>query len=110
MNIVILSGRLTSDPKVGENYTKFSLAVDRVKEGTDFLPCVCFGKTAEAVGKFLKKGTKILVEGHIQTGSYKRGDSTVYTTDIIVDRWEFAQSKSEEFMQIDDNDEGIPFR
>ena len=101
MNYVCLSGRLTKDPSISDGQSKvakYTLAVDRYsKDGeqqADFLSCVAFGKSAEFVQNFLRKGTKIIVEGRIQTGSYtnKEGQK-VYTTDIIVSRHEFCESK-----------------
>lgn len=114
MNKAFLCGRLTRSPefKDGEHpYSKFNLAVDRRKEGTDFINCVAFGKTAESLHKWVSRGNKILVEGHIQTGSYENRDGKkVYTFDVVVDSWEFAQSKGENqtnedgFMKADDLD------
>lgn len=106
MNQAQLAGRLTADPKVtqgqGENsaVARFTLAVDRrfKREGhpnADFISCVCFGKSAEFVDKYLHKGTKIIASGHIQTGSYTNKDGQrVYTTDVIIDQMEFAESKA----------------
>ena len=108
MNKVILMGRLTKDPDIryssGEKATaiaRYSLAVDRRfrREGdaqtADFISCVAFGKSAEFAEKYLKKGTKIVIEGRIQTGSYtnKEGQK-VYTTDVVVEQQEFAESKN----------------
>lgn len=103
-NKVFLMGRLTKDPEIrGEEdkkVSRYSLAVDRKykkdgEESTDFLNCVCFGKSAEFAEKYLKKGTKIVVIGRIQTGSYTNKDGQkIYTTDIIVDEQEFAESKN----------------
>ena len=103
MNKVILMGRLTREPEVryaGETaVARYSLAVDRKykKEGeqtADFINCVTFGKNAEFAEKYLKKGTKIAVTGRIQTGSYTNKDNQkVYTTDVIVEEHEFAESK-----------------
>lgn len=111
MNKFIGIGRLVSDPEVrflqGKNGEKvcvahFTLAIDRkakVKNGEqncDFLSCITFGKTAEFVEKFLKKGIKIALDGHIQTGSYtNKENKKVYTTDIIADSIEFVESKKE---------------
>ena len=96
MNRVILTGRLCSDVELrysGEMaVSKFRLAVNRFgkKDEADFLNCVAFRKTAEAVDKYTAKGKKVAIEGHIQTGSYKNRDgATVYTTDIVVDNIEF---------------------
>ena len=108
MNKVILMGRLTRDPDVrysnGENVTavaRFTLAVDRrvkreeTEQNADFISCVSFGKPAEFVEKYLHQGTKIVVTGRIQTGSYTNKDGQrVYTTDVVVEEQEFAESKS----------------
>lgn len=103
MNKVILIGRLTKDPETrysGETaVARYSLAVDRKfkKDGeaeADFINCVAFGRNGEFAEKYLKKGTKIAVEGRIQTGSYTKQDGTkVYTTDIVVEGHEFCESK-----------------
>ena len=108
MNKVILMGRLTRDAEIrysqGETanaVARFSLAVDRRfrREGdeqtADFINCVAFGKTAEFLERFGRKGTKFVVEGRIQTGSYtNREGQKVYTTDVVVENVEFAESKA----------------
>lgn len=103
MNKVILMGRLTRDPEVrGEGtslYARYSLAVDRrsrnEENNTDFINIVAFGRNGEFAQKYLKKGTKILVTGRIQTGSYTNKDGQrVYTTDVVADEQEFAESKN----------------
>lgn len=107
MNKVILMGRLTRDPEVrytqGDNamaIARYSLAVDRrfKRDGepdADFINCVAFGKSGEFAEKYLKKGTKIAVVGRIQTGSYTNKDGQkVYTTDVVVEEQEFAESKN----------------
>ena len=105
MNKVILMGRLTKDPDMrgeGTNLVaRYSLAVDRrFKDNdgnyqTDFINIVVFGKGAEFAEKYLKKGTKIVVTGRIQTGSYTNKEGAkIYTTDVIVEDQEFAESKS----------------
>lgn len=136
MNKVILIGRLTREPEVrysqGENASavaRYTLAVDRrfKREGdatADFISCVCFGKLAEFAEKYLHQGVKIAVTGRIQTGSYTNKDGVkVYTTDVVVEEQEFAESKksqgygmSEEgpagdgFMNVPDGiDEELPF-
>ena len=108
MNKALLIGRLTKDPNIihgknaaGEDMTiaKFTLAVDRrfAREGeqqADFISCVVFGKRAETIERYVFKGTKLAIDGRIQTGSYKNKEgSTVYTTDIAVEDFEFAESK-----------------
>ena len=130
MNNVILIGRLARDPDVrGEGEKKsarFTLAVDNwngKEKGADFISCVAFRKTAENVAQYLTKGSKVAVSGKISTGSYTKQDGTkVYTTDVLVDRVEFVESKkteqqpapaqgsSEDFMQIpDDGAEELPW-
>ena len=101
-----MSGRLTAEPKVtygqGENngVARFSLAVERrfKRDGqpsADFINCVAFGKSAEFVSKYLHKGTKIIASGRIQTGNYTNRDGQkVYTTDVVVEQMEFAESKA----------------
>ena len=107
MNKVIMMGRLTRDPEVrysqGANGTavgRFSIAVDRrfKREGepdADFFDCTVFGKQAEFVEKYLKKGTKIVLEGSVQNNNYTNKDGQkVYGTRIVVDSVEFAESKA----------------
>ena len=108
MNKVILMGRLTRDPEVrysqGEQATamaRYTLAVDRRfrREGdqqtADFIGCVAFGRQGEFAEKYLRKGTKIAITGRIQTGSYTNKDGQkVYTTDVVVEEQEFAESKA----------------
>ena len=108
MNKVILMGRLTRDPEVrytqGDNamaIARYSLAVDRrfKKDGdeqtADFINCIAFGKAGEFAEKYFRKGTKIAVVGRIQTGSYTNKDGQkVYTTDVVVEEQEFAESKN----------------
>ena len=108
MNKVILMGRLTRDPEVrysqGENATavaRYTLAVDRRfsrnndEQTADFINCVAFGRAGEFAEKYLHKGTKIAVTGRIQTGSYTNKDGVrVYTTDVVVEDHEFAESKN----------------
>ena len=107
-NKVILMGRLTRDPETryttGENQTavaRYTLAVDRKfakKDGegqtADFINCVSFGKGAEFADKYFRQGTKIMVIGRLQTGSFINKDGQkVYTTDVVVEETEFAESK-----------------
>ena len=105
MNSVQLLGRLTRDPDVrytdgGSTIAKFSLAVDRrfKQEGgdtADFINCIAFGKTAEFIEKYFFKGTKIALNGRIQTGSYTNKENVkVFTTDVVVENVEFAESKN----------------
>lgn len=108
MNKVILMGRLTRDPEMkysqGANQTaiaRYTLAVDRRfkrqndDQTADFIPCVVFGKGAEFAENYLHQGIKIVVTGRIQTGSYTNKEGQrVYTTDVIVEEQEFAESKN----------------
>jgi len=107
MNKVILMGRLTRNPEVrygaGENSTavaRYTIAVDRRfkrdgEQNADFIGCVAFGRNAEFAEKYLRQGTKIVLTGRIQTGSYTNRDGQkVYTTDIVVEEQEFAESKA----------------
>jgi len=147
MNKVILMGRLTRDPEIrysqGERsmaIARFTLAVDRRRRSSDnnseqtadFITCVAFDRQAEFAEKYLHQGTKMLVTGRIQTGSYTNKDGQrVYTTEVMVDELEFAESKAsaegsgytapsrpapsaaagDGFMNIPDGveDEGLPF-
>ena len=108
MNKAILMGRLTRDPEVrytqGENQmaiARYTLAVDRRfnrngdGDTADFIPCVAFGKAGEFAEKYFRKGTKVAVTGRIQTGSYTNKDGAkVYTTEVVVEEQEFAESKN----------------
>lgn len=110
MNKVVLMGRLTRDPEVrvtqGENslsIARYTLAVDRRRgrnssddqQTADFINCVAFGYSAEFAEKYLRKGTKICIDGRIQTGSYTNKDGQkVYTTEVVVENQEFAESKN----------------
>lgn len=97
MNKVILIGRLTRDPEDHDTFCKYTIAVDRYKEGTDFINCIAFGKSADFAKNYLSKGTKVAVTGRIQTGSYKNKEGqTVYTTDVVIETQEFCESKKQE--------------
>ena len=133
MNEVILTGRFTNDPKVaetanGKKYARFTLAVDRNGEGTDFPSCIIWDNRKDKskdwfVEKHCHKGGKYLVEGRIQTGSYEGKNGKVYTTDVVVSNIEFLESKKADgsegqpdenpndgFMNIPDGiDEEMPF-
>ena len=108
MNKVILMGRLTRDPDVrysagesGTSVARYTLAVDRrfnKRDGeatADFISCVAFGRSAEFAEKYFHQGLKVVVTGRIQTGSYTNKDGQkVYTTDVVVEECEFAESKN----------------
>ena len=110
MNKVILMGRLTRDPEVrysqGDNFygnCRYTLAVDRRfrrnndgEQTADFIGCVAFGRSAEFAEKYFRQGLKVIVTGRIQTGSYTNKDGMkVYTTEVIVEEQEFAESRAE---------------
>lgn len=139
MNKVFLMGRSTKDADVRYSQgdkpmavARISIAVDRrfKKDGeqnADFINCIAFGKTAEVIEKYVFKGTKIAIAGHIQTGNYTNKDGVkVYTTDVVIDELEFCESRNNQqnntdspvsrpdadgFMNIPDGveDEGLPF-
>lgn len=139
MNRVILCGRIVRDPEVRYSQgatpmavAKFTLAVDRKfkkdgEQSADFINCTAFGKTAEVIEKYVTKGTKIIVEGRWQTGSYTNKDGNkVYTNDCMVENIEFCENKSQQaqnnaqaptpnvdgFMNIPDgidDSDGLPF-
>lgn len=114
MNKAFLMGRLTKDPEVrysqGENsmaIARFTVAIDRKGKdaGADFISCVSFGKPADLIEKYFKKGNRICIAGHIQTGSYTNKDGAkVYTTDVVVDELDFVDSKSDAPQSTPDND------
>ena len=147
MNRVILMGRLTRDPEVrytsGERsmaIARYTLAVDRgfkrgdsSEQNADFIPCIAFDKAGEFAEKYFRQGMRVLVSGRLQTGNYTNKDGhKVYTTEVIIDTQEFADSKgasegassyqastrlsptsasTDGFMNIPDgvDDEGLPF-
>jgi single-strand DNA-binding protein len=100
MNVVILIGRLTRDPELkfgqsGKAYSRFSIAVNRqfAKDEADFINCVAFGKTAEFVGEYLRKGAKVAINGRLQMNKYESNGEKRTTYDVVVDNLEFAESK-----------------
>ena len=133
MNKVILMGRLTADPDIrytqdGKQVAIFTLAVDRrIAKGeqkADFIRCHGWEKRAEIAEKYFHKGIKLVITGRIQTGSYKdRDGKTIYTTDVVIEDQEFAESKNadskqpvekpvdnEGFMPVPDDLDGLPFK
>lgn len=108
MNKFIGIGRLTGDPDVrvsGENkIARYTLAIDRMvkrdqskpdQQTADFIGCVAFGRAADFVDAYLRKGMKIAVVGRIQTGKYTNKDGqTVYTTDVVVENHEFCEKRT----------------
>lgn len=120
MNRVDIVGRLTRDVEVryaGDTaVARFNVAVDRKgKKGeADFISCVSFGKTAEFLEKYFKKGMRIGLSGRIQTGSYEKDGQKIYTTDVVAEEVEFVESKqntNDGFMAIPEDGitEELPF-
>lgn len=136
MNSVDISGRMIREPEIryatanNMAVAKFNVAVNRPfkrdgQANADFINCVAFGKTAEFVEKYGRKGVKFEIHGRWQTGSYKNKDGqTVYTNDCLVEQIEFSESKNSNsggndspstqendgFMNIPDGiDEELPF-
>ena len=99
MNNVILMGRLTRDPELnrsssGKAFVRFNIAINRIGEGTDFINCVAFGKTAEFIGEYFRKGRKILLNGKLQMSQYESEGKKVTTYVVVVDSVEFGESKA----------------
>lgn len=112
MNNVNILGRLTRDVDLRMTNSnlavgRFSVAVDRKlskekrmeaesnnQPTADFISCIAFGRTAENIATYFKKGQRIAVSGHIQTGSYEKDGQRIYTTDVVVDSFDFVESNS----------------
>lgn len=131
MNMCIFTAvRLSRDPEITMSQNnlaiaRFSIAINRMKTqsnpnpGADFVNCIAFGKRAEFIEKYLKKGDKVNIQSHVQTGSYdsKEDGHKIYTTDFIIDTIEFCESKqnsnqntNQEFMNVPDTiQEELPF-
>lgn len=103
MNNVVLVGRIVRKPEIRyspntqEAITSFTIAVDRYKEGADFIKVTAYGKRAESICRYMDKGRQIAIQGRIRTGSYKDKDGkTVYTTEVVIDNDEFLGGKADE--------------
>lgn len=105
LNKVQLYGNLTRDPEVralpsGQSVANFSVATNRTykdKEGqkqeqVEYHNVVAFGRTAEVIGQYLKKGRPIFVEGRIQTRSWDKDGQKQYRTEVIVEAFQFGPS------------------
>lgn len=100
MNVVVLTGRLTRDPELkhaqsGKAFAKFSLAVGRAyeKDGVDFINCTAWGKTAEVIAEYIKKGGAIGVQGSLRVSQYEKDGVKLNNTEVMVDRVEFLDTK-----------------
>ena len=127
MNKVICAGNMTDEPRIDvfneHKKASFTLALNRIKDGADYPRFIAWDKKADFLENWCHKGTRLLVEGHIQTGSYEKDGKKVYTTDIICDNIEFCEKKpkdgtegqpkenpTDEFMKIPEGiDEQLPF-
>ena len=123
MNTVQLLGNIVRDPDLkyaagsGTAVSRFTVAVKRQfkKDESDFINCVSFGKQAEVIAQYFQKGDKIAVVGHILTGSYDKDGKKVYITDIIVDAFDFVNSKgssnnsNEDYTFVPNTDNDLPF-
>ena len=120
MNICTLIGRLARDIEIrqsskGTAIARFSIAVDRRGEGTDFINCKAFGAVAENLSRFFHRGQRIGITGHINTGSYDKDGHKEYTFEVVVDAFDFCEKKTEQAPQErepgeeDYEDEMLPF-
>lgn len=115
MNKSVITGRTVKELELrktqgGTSVIRFTLAVDRRKkdDGTDFIQCVAYGKVAELMDRYVRKGHKVGIIGHIQTGRYDKEGKTIYTTEVIVDELEFLEKKqSDDFTPVESAD--LPF-
>ena len=126
MNSLHIMGRLTADPEItstqsGTTIARYTVAVDRkfAKDGqqkTDFFTCTSFGKQAEFVEKFLKKGVKVVVSGEMRLDTVQKDGKNVTYPKVAVNEIEFAESKKEsgevktdDFLNVADNLDELPF-
>ena len=125
MNHVVLMGRLAKDPELkysqsGKAFSKFTVAVNREvnREEADFINCAAWGKTAEIIAEYLRKGRRIALQGRISVSNYEQNGETRWSTEVVVDKFEFVdtansqkagnsqmQSKKSENSSANDNDE-----
>ena len=119
MNLVVLNGRLVRDPELkfgqsGKAYSRFSIAVDRPfqtstdSQTADFINCVAFGKTAEFIGEYFRKGRKILLKGSLQMNQYESEGKKITTYVVIAENVEFGESKANTNANTGGNDYKAP--
>ena len=106
MNHVVLTGRITKDIDLrktpsGKSVVSFTLAVDKRKGEADFISCVAWNQTAEAMKRFLHKGSKIAINGKLSVRSFEKNEEKRYVTEVVADEVEFLDSKK--------SDDGLPF-
>lgn len=124
MNSVNLIGRLTADPVLKQTTNKksvcsFSLAVDRYKDDVDFIDCVAWEKTAEAIADYLTRGRQIGITGELRTRTYKdKKGSTHKVVEVLVNNFTFCGRKSDveepelkpaKLEPVEDYDMDLPF-
>lgn len=108
LNRTILIGRLTRDPELrytasGKAVANFTLAVNRPFKNqngdyeADFINCQTWGKTAENLANYQRKGNQIAIEGRIQTRNYENSQGQkVYVTEVVAEQVTFIESKNEQ--------------
>lgn len=131
MNTVIISGRITKDIELkttnsGISVVRFTVAVRSSRKDadgkavSDFISCIAWRSTAEFIEKYFSKGKWIEVRGELQTGSYEKNGTKVYTTDVVVDKVDFGNGEKDktetfsnanpdEFTSVDIEGEDLPF-
>ena len=120
MNKCVLVGRLTKDPELkfgkgsGIAVCNFTIAVNRrfKKEGqpeADFIPVVCFGKSAEATANYMTKGKQVSISGSIQTRNYENKEGNkVYITEVLADEVNFLEKKDANAPTADKTSDATP--
>ena len=121
MNIAILMGRMTRDPELrytsgGKAYTNFTLAIQKTRDGAEFIDCVAWEKTAETIAEYFRKGNRILIQGRLSVSSYEQNGEKRKSTKVQVFSFEFVDNKNSGNSQNnnrnnyeDDEDESFPF-
>lgn len=128
LNLCQFMGNLGKDPESrhmpdGTAVATFSIGCNwkgKNSEGVEWVRCSAFGKTAEVLLEYARKGTSIYVSGRMRTRKYEKDGADHYATEIVVDRFQFLGSKRDDDKQpekapskqqggIDDLDDDIPF-
>ncbi len=97
MNVVILMGRMTRDPELkytsgGKAFANFSLAVQKLRDGVEFIDCTAWEKTAETIAEYFRKGNRILIQGRLSVNSYEQNGEKRRMTRVVVNSFEFVES------------------
>lgn len=129
MNVVVLRGRMASDTELkttqsGTQLVRFTLAVARRRgdDGTDFVRCVCFGKTAEFASQYIRKGDRVGIVGRLQVQQYEKDGEKKTDVSVVADQFDLIETKKESEgranapqsapapqMETIDGDESLPF-